>query len=202
MKRLLKIITAFALIGLTACSGSDSATTESGVETFESLSASESGVDPLANVKSFEVAPVSHHPFDDLPLTYAQNPPVGGDHLIAPFWQNCGFYDKPVRDETAVHSMEHGAVWVTYLPTLPADQIAVLEAAVIGHPYLLVSPRQNLPTPVVASAWGKQLTLVAADDPGLTAFIDAFENGPQTPEPGSPCSGGLDITADEPPPVG
>lgn len=72
----------------------------------------------------------------------------------------------------------------------------------IGHPYLLVSPRQDLPTPVVASAWGKQLTLAAADDPGLTAFIDTFENGPQTTEPGSPCSGGLDITAEEPLPVG
>ena len=34
-----------------------------------------------------------------------------GEHN--PVWQNCGFYNKPVRDESAVHSLEHGAVWIT-----------------------------------------------------------------------------------------
>jgi hypothetical protein len=48
-------------------------------------------------------------------VDYPQSPPVGGPHN--PIWQNCGFYSKPVRDEYAVHSMEHGAVWITYSPT-------------------------------------------------------------------------------------
>jgi len=48
------------------------------------------------------------------PLTYAQNPPVGGKHN--PNWQNCmgDVYDDPIAKEHAVHAMEHGAVWVTY----------------------------------------------------------------------------------------
>ena len=54
------------------------------------------------------------------PVEYPQNPPVGGDHN--PVWQNCGYYDEPVRNENAVHSLEHGAVWITYQPDLPQDQ--------------------------------------------------------------------------------
>ncbi len=50
----------------------------------------------------------------DAPVSYPQTPPVGGDH--APVWQNCGFYGQAVLTGRGVHSMEHGAVWVTYRP--------------------------------------------------------------------------------------
>ena len=45
-------------------------------------------------------------------VSYPLTPPVGGDHAATP--QNCGIYTDPVANENAVHSMEHGAVWVTY----------------------------------------------------------------------------------------
>ncbi len=53
------------------------------------------------------------------PVFYGQIAPVGGDH--GPVLQNCGFYEEPVRNENAVHSLEHGAVWITYRPDLPVD---------------------------------------------------------------------------------
>ena len=34
-----------------------------------------------------------------------------------PVWLDCGAYDAPVRDENAVHDLEHGSVWITYDPT-------------------------------------------------------------------------------------
>src|SRR6266487_5482045 len=52
----------------------------------------------------------------ETPMTYAQIPPVGGDHSAS--WQTCGIYSSPVPNEHAVHSLEHGAVWITYQPTL------------------------------------------------------------------------------------
>jgi hypothetical protein len=55
---------------------------------------------------------------------------------------------------------------------------------------VLVSPYPDLPAPVVASAWGKQLQLDSANDPRLEQFVSAFREGPQTPEPGAPCTGG------------
>jgi hypothetical protein len=129
----------------------------------------------------------------DGPVAYAQMPPVGGEH--APAWQNCDFYTDPVGNEHAVHSLEHGAVWVTYGPDLPADQIDALRRLAADEPYLLVSPFPGLPVPVVASAWGQQLRLDAADDPRLVQFLRAFAQGPQTPEPGAPCTGGTSETA-------
>jgi len=123
------------------------------------------------------------------PLTYEQTPPVGGVHN--PAWQNCGIYDQPVPNENAVHSLEHGAVWITYQPDLPAEAIAQLRDLVSGWNYTLLSPYPDLPAPVVASAWGVQLKADSAADPRLTEFITRYHQGPQTPEPGAPCTGGV-----------
>jgi hypothetical protein len=121
-------------------------------------------------------------------VTYPQTPPVGGDHN--PTWLNCGIYTSPVPNENAVHDLEHGAVWITYQPTLAKADIAKLTSLVKGQTYLDLSPYPGLPAPVVASAWGKQLKLTGASDPRLEAFIKKYKQGPQTPEPGAACTGG------------
>ena len=127
-------------------------------------------------------------------VEYAEDPPVGGDHLPAPRWQDCGFYDAPIQEEAGVHSLEHGAVWITYDPALPAEQVTQLEEMSADSSYLLVSPREDLPTPVVASAWGLQLQLESVDDERLAAFMVKYLQGEQTPEPGAACSGGVTAT--------
>lgn len=128
----------------------------------------------------------------DTPVQYPQTPPVGGPHN--PAWQTCAFYDRPVMTERGVHSMEHGAVWITYSPDLPADQVEVLKSVQQSGREVLVSPFDGLPTPVVASAWGKQLQLPSATDERLAVFVSMFDDGPQTPELGTPCAGGTDET--------
>ncbi len=135
-------------------------------------------------VVTVEVASAEHVPGS---VDYAQTPPVGGDHSAV--WQNCGFYSQPIAPEMGVHSLEHGAVWITYQPDLAEDQVDVLRDR--AGSYVLVSPwTDGLPAPVVASAWGSQLALGSASDPDLEAFIEVFRQGPQTPEPGAACSGG------------
>jgi hypothetical protein len=89
--------------------------------------------------------------------------------------------------------MEHGAVWITYQPNLPADQVDILRKAA-QQSYVLVSPYPGLPSPVVASAWSNQLKLDSASDPKLDQFVRYFRQGPQTPEPGAPCTGGTSAT--------
>jgi hypothetical protein len=125
-------------------------------------------------------------------VQYDVVPPAGGPH--DPVWQNCGFYDQPVRSENAVHSLEHGAVWITYDPALPADQIDTLRKLAEEQDYLVVSPFPGLPAPVVASSWNHQVQLESADDIGLRQFIRVYKQGPDTPEPGASCSGGTDAT--------
>jgi len=122
-------------------------------------------------------------------VEYPQTPPVGGDHN--PVWQNCGVYREPVENVHAVHSLEHGAVWITYDPELPADQVEALEARAASNNYVLVSPYEGLPTPVVASAWGLQLQLEDASDERLDVFVRKYVRGEQTPEPGAACTGGV-----------
>jgi len=121
-------------------------------------------------------------------VSYEQSVPVGGPHN--PVWQNCGFYSSPVQNENAVHSMEHGAVWITYQPDLPSDQVDVLRNLAHDNTYVLVSPYPDSPAPVVASAWGKQLELDSANDPRLQQFVSAFREGPQAPERSATCTGG------------
>ena len=122
------------------------------------------------------------------PIVYAENSPIGGQHNVV--WQNCGIYDAPIHNEHAVHSMEHGAIWITYRPDLAPDQVQTLRA-LAADDYLLLSPYPSLPHPVVASAWNHQLTFERGDDPGLPAFIAKYKNNPETtPEFGASCAGG------------
>ncbi|MFG1701604.1 DUF3105 domain-containing protein [Nonomuraea sp. M3C6] len=135
-------------------------------------------------------------------VKYKETPPVGGEHNN--YWQQCAIYDKPIHSEHAVHSMEHGAVWITYRPDLPKAQIDKLKevASSTGQQdYMLVSPFPNLPSPVVASSWGHQLKLQSPEDPKLGAFIKKYQNGADTPEPGAPCGGpdAITTTADQAP---
>ncbi|MBV8539927.1 MAG: DUF3105 domain-containing protein [Pseudonocardiales bacterium] len=124
---------------------------------------------------------------------YDHSPPVGGNH--SPVWLNCGIYDIPVANENAVHSLEHGAVWVTYLPSLPPaelDSLRTLVKASYRGPgrYVILSPYPGQSAPVIASAWGHQLTLQTPTDPRLQSFIDYFRQGPQDLERAGRCSGG------------
>ncbi|MDP9326252.1 MAG: DUF3105 domain-containing protein [Candidatus Dormibacteraeota bacterium] len=121
-------------------------------------------------------------------VTYPQTPPAGGNHSAVLL--NCGIYTSPVPNENAVHDLEHGAVWVTYLPTLPAADIATLTKYAKGQTYLDLSPYPGLPAPVVVSAWGKQLRLTGASDPRLQSFVKKYKQGSQSPEPGAACAGG------------
>jgi hypothetical protein len=124
-------------------------------------------------------------------VEYQQYPPVGGDH--APVWQNCGFYQGTVPAERAVHSMEHGAVWIAYRSDLAAEQVGELRSLAAGRSHLLVTALPDNPAPVVASAWGRQLSLDRVDDPRLEQFIRAFRLGSNAPERGGPCEGGAGV---------
>jgi Protein of unknown function (DUF3105) len=121
----------------------------------------------------------------DTPVEYPQTPPVGGSHW--PVWQNCQYYDTSIPNERGVHSLEHGAVWITYSPdTSEADRQVLKDLAATGD-HILVSEYDGLPSPIVATAWGKQLQLQSVNDPKLQQFVDVFQSGPQTPEPGVTC---------------
>ncbi|MDT0345378.1 DUF3105 domain-containing protein [Streptomyces litchfieldiae] len=124
-------------------------------------------------------------------VDYAMTPPVGGDHARA--WMNCDadVYDSEIPEENAVHSLEHGAVWVTYNDAATEADISALSDRVSATPYSLMSPLPSQESPVVLTAWGHQLALETADDPRVEQFFTAYVQGDQTPELGAACGGGL-----------
>ncbi|MCX4749787.1 DUF3105 domain-containing protein [Kitasatospora sp. NBC_01287] len=123
-------------------------------------------------------------------VNYAMTPPVGGDHN--PVWLTCmgNVYDKPVTNENAVHSLEHGAVWVTYNGKATADDIKTLSDKVKVTPYSMMSPYPTETGTITLNAWGTQLVVDSATDPRVNEFFTKYVQGPQTQEPGASCSDG------------
>ncbi|WP_330291553.1 DUF3105 domain-containing protein [Streptomyces sp. NBC_00576] len=124
-------------------------------------------------------------------VNYPMEPPVGGDHNQV--WMNCNgdVYAKALNNMNAVHSLEHGAVWVTYNTKASKTDIDALAAKVKKTPYTLMSPDDKQADPIMLSAWGKQRTVASATDPNVDKFFEEFVQGKQTPEPGAACTNGL-----------
>jgi hypothetical protein len=126
---------------------------------------------------------------DSLSYEFGGLPPAGGTHSSV--WQNCGIYDEPVRPEHAIHSLEHGAVWITYHPDLPENQVDQLQNMVRGQRFILLSPYPDQDEPIALTAWGLQLTVESANDSRIPRFIELYRVGPQTPERGATCANGI-----------
>ena len=131
-----------------ACSGGGDAGTGAGTGTGAG-SGSGSGGSPVtttlhpsapplpgeAACKVVEVTGIPEPDFNHIqpctPLTYATNPPSGGDHW--PIWAAFKIYTTPVPREMYVHDLEHGAIVLAYkctgaCPDVVAALTSVLDA--------------------------------------------------------------------------
>lgn len=159
----------------------------------------QTGAQAAADIPGVELFPEQDRNHQEGKIEYDHAASPGGKHSDT--WQNCGIYTETLAQEPVMHSLEHGAVWVAYRPDLPADQVSLLQAAVQAElqagtePLVLLSPQPGLDAPVVASAWRAQLKLDDPADARLVQFLQVYQNGPYTPEPGAPCSGGIGTPA-------
>jgi hypothetical protein len=126
-------------------------------------------------------------------IEYPMKPAAGGPHH--PVWQQCNgdVYPSAIDEGNAVHSLEHGAVWITYQPDVPAAEVEKLAARVRGKDYLLLSPYEGQPARVSLQAWGYQLRVSSVDDSRIDAFILRYRQT-ATMEAGVPCSTGSTAT--------
>jgi hypothetical protein len=122
-------------------------------------------------------------------VDYPQTPPAGGEHNQA--WLNCGVYEQPVPSENAVHSMEHGAIWVTYEPGIDDTELSALREK-LPSTYVVLSPFEGLPSPIVLSGWNTQLQVDDASDPRIAQFLEEYWKSQDVPEPGALCTGAFD----------
>ncbi len=135
-----------------------------------------------------EVYPATTNHTVNGPIEYDREPPTNGNH--DPLWQNCGSYLEPIEDRHAVHSLDHGVVWITYRPDLPKQQIETLRT--YGEEdYVILSPYPGQTAPVTATSWRVQLELNSADDPRLERFVNQFRISDLAPLSGNRCTLGV-----------
>jgi hypothetical protein len=127
---------------------------------------------------------------------YDTTPPVGGNHLSV--WQTCtgSVYPAPIVDGNAVHSMEHGAVWLTYDPELVDEaSVQALGLLIQGRDYSLMSPYPGQGVAVSLQSWGNQYQTDDPADPTIEAYLDTYIlNARFNPEANATCAGGLSTT--------
>lgn len=138
--------------------------------------------------EGIEVYPATTNKTTRGPIEYDRSPPTNGEH--DPLWQNCGVYEKPIKDRHAVHSLDHGVVWITHQPGLPANQTEELRSYG-SEDNVIVSPYPGQDAPVTVTSWRVQLELEDANDPRLRQFVDGFRNSELAPLSGNRCTLGV-----------
>ena len=129
---------------------------------------------------------------------YDHTPPASGAHF--PAWQNCGIYNRPVQNQTAVHSLEHGAVWVAYRPDLDPAALRTMADQLKSERFALVAPYPGLQNTIVLTAWSRQLAVDDWSDPAVDEFLDTYlgRYSPVAPEAGASCGQAVGSAPDAP----
>lgn len=110
-------------------------------------------------------------------------PPAGGP--MFPDTVRQGVYADPVADGSAIHSLEHGMVWISYRPDLaiaPTVAAALEDLADEFSRDVIVSPRPGNEMPLAAVSWGRLLRLDQLDVEQLRSFVRTNRN--RSPEAG------------------
>lgn len=137
-------------------------------------------------------------------VAYDATPPFGGPHDAS--WAACDgvVYAVPIRVENAVHSLEHGAVWIAYHPDkIAGTDLDALRGHVEAENYVFMSPMPTMDSPISLQSWGHQLKLDNANDGRIDQFISALRTNRFThPEVGATCAplGPGRFDPDNPPP--
>jgi hypothetical protein len=143
--------------------------------------------DEIAGLETYDYAAGQQHV--TTPVEYTESPPVGGPHDGV--WADCtgSVYDVDIRHENAVHSLEHGAVWITYNPDeVSAADVETLTGLVDGVSGRMLSPYEGLDSPISLQSWNHQLKVDSADDERIAQFADLMtRNSDYHPEVGASC---------------
>ena len=118
------------------------------------------------------------HVSPDAEVEYKTNPPTSGGHLAQA--KNWGVYSKEIDDKAAVHSLEHGGIWISY-KDIDDEDIKTLEKIGKSNPQrVVVSPRSSNDNKIVVASWGKMMKLEMINEALILKYIKLQVN--QSPE--------------------
>ncbi len=112
---------------------------------------------------------------------YNSNPPTSGWHFPQP--AEWGAYKEEIPDETLLHNMEHGGVWISYKPNISEELKKKLEAFYEkwGRK-IIVTPRSQNDADIALAAWTHldKFSVGEYSEERIDNFIKAFRNrGPE-----------------------
>ena len=93
----------------------------------------------------------SSHVQEETRVIYQSNPPTSGNHWATPLRD--GIYDMQKPDEGAIHSLEHGRIWITYKPDIGKEAIDAIKNVLKGQFGIIMSPRAANETDIALAAW-------------------------------------------------
>ena len=152
---------------------------------------SDTNRDPSLQIAGVVTVPYAaqNHVLPTQRVAYDRTPPFGGPH--DGYWAACTgtVYETAVRNENMVHSLEHGAVWITYDPArISGPALETLQDKVRGNDYTMISPYPGLDAPIALQSWGHQLKLDDANDARVDQFVSSLRQNPYLyPEVGASC---------------
>ncbi len=148
----------------------------------EKLPAVGTKVDPMAAPNT-----ATHIEVGTKHVDYSTNPPTSGPHYNQAGYGpiECKVYTREVYDESAVHNLEHGSVWVTYKDINDKTLAEQIKNAVSTYSKVLVSPRAKDDSKIAVVAWGWILKLDKFDETKIKNFI--LEHRNQAPESMAAC---------------
>lgn len=119
-------------------------------------------------------------------VSYESSPPVSGPHSQR--GSDCGTHANQLANENLVHTLEHGAVAIFYLPTTEPEEIERVEALVQSYDsHTFSAPYTEMDSPIVVAAWGHMMRLEEFDEPAAREFIEEFRQGGDSPEAFQDC---------------
>lgn len=116
-------------------------------------------------------------------------PPTSGDHDAQPLPRQA--FDQEVPDARAIHNLEHGYIYISYRPDLPAEQVEKIKGLFFA-PFtrekfdpnkVIMAPRAENGSLIVLSSWTRSLKLDVFDEEKMVEFY--LKNVSKSPEPGA-----------------
>ncbi len=104
---------------------------------------------------------------------YNSNPPTSGWHYATP--ADWGIYDQQLPDETVIHNLEHGGIWISYRDASDKQLIAALKDLVNKYPdHVILTYRPTNDRAIAVAAWQHLLKMDALDTSMVVNFIAKY----------------------------
>ena len=124
------------------------------------------------------------HVSDGTVVAYKTNPPASGSHYAVP--ADWGVYETVIPDERLVHNLEHGGIWISYRPSIPAAAKERLTALSKGYKSkVIMVPREKNDTDIALVSWGRVYKIAVSsdgtfDEKAIKNYIKKYKNtGPE-----------------------